>query len=36
MKEWIPIYKALGRNEFINIIKKGVPLEGAKSIIEEL
>lgn len=36
MKEWIPIYKALGRNEFINLIKKGVSLEGAKSIIEEL
>lgn len=35
-EEWIPVYEALGRDEFIKLIEKGVTLEKAQSIIKRL
>lgn len=32
LEEWIPIYKKLGRDRFIEIIETGVSLEEAKGI----
>lgn len=32
MKDWIPVYKKLGRDETIKLIKERVPLKMAKEI----
>ena len=32
MNEWIPIYRYLGREKTIELIKKGIPLEEAKKL----
>ena len=36
MAEWIPIYKALGRDEFVELLSKGhITLEEAKELIKK-
>lgn len=32
MDDWLPVYRSLGREEFIKLLKRGVSLEEAKSI----
>lgn len=33
MEEWIPIYKRLGRDRFIEIVKKNVSFKEAKKLV---
>lgn len=33
MDDWIPVYRSLGREEFIKLIKRGVSLEEAKRYV---
>lgn len=36
MKEWVPIYKALGRDKVMELAKKGTPLVEALKIVKDL
>lgn len=33
--EWVPIYKALGREKTLELVKEGVTLKEAKKIVSE-
>lgn len=35
-KDWVKIYRALGREKFIELVKKGTSLKEAKQIVKEL